>query len=290
MASRRMIDPAIWQSEDFAGFTFRQRVLFVGLFSNADDQGRMPAHPALVRSTVFPYDDIPLDEIQADLDVIAQAECIELYRPNGKPALQILNWWKYQSPQWAYPSKVPTLDDWTDRLRYRRDSKIVTLNWETPGGKPIPDGVFTPPPKPLAKDLPKEIPDPLTCGDRVSIDDRVSIGVSDSNAADAPSSPGPTPAELVFLEQIGAFEDEQDRKDILAMEIQVGSVKVAEAIKWARRKHVKGNDLIQSICTAASKWIMPTGPPSDNGRGDRSSNATLDAIAELEAEVNGGFG
>ena len=58
MPTRRMIDPEIWQSETIAALTRDQRLLFIGLFSNADDQGRLRAHPALIRSLVFPYDDI----------------------------------------------------------------------------------------------------------------------------------------------------------------------------------------------------------------------------------------
>jgi hypothetical protein len=259
-----MVDPAIWQSEDFAGFTFRQRVLFIGLFSNADDQGRMSAHPALIRSTVFSYDDIPLAEIQADLDAIASARCIELYQSDGKAALQLLNWWKYQSPQWAYPSKIESPANWTDRLRFRKAGKLHTLNWETPGGKTVPDS--------LGKDLPKAQAEPLDCGHSIDqFSDRDSLGVS--NSVDALASPPgpPTPAE----------------ECILGIETQVGSDKVIAAIKWARRKRVDGNSLIQSICTAAGKWIQPTGPPGDNGRGDRSSDATLQAIEELRAETDG---
>jgi hypothetical protein len=243
-----MVDPAIWQSEDFAGFTFRQRVLFIGLFSNADDQGRMPAHPALIRSTVFPYDDIPLAEILADLDVIADTGCIELYKANGKSALQLLNWWKYQSPQWAYPSKIDAPENWTDRLRFRKDNKLHTLNWETPGGKAVADS--------LGKALPKAQAEPLDCGH--SIDQ---FSSSDSIDASAHTSGNhQTPAEITFLEVIGPFEDKQDKIDILAMEIQVGSDAVCESIRWARRKHIPGDSLIQSILTAATKWS--TGPPS----------------------------
>lgn len=110
----------------------------------------------------------------------------------------------------------------------------------------------------------------------------------DNNAADAAPSPAATPAEVVFLEVFGPFAYEQDRKDILAVEVQVGSQTAEDVIRWAKRKHISSDCVIQSIVTAAGKWA--TGPPGDNGRGDRSSNATLQAIQELEAEVNGGFG
>jgi len=110
----------------------------------------------------------------------------------------------------------------------------------------------------------------------------------DNNAAGAAPSSAPTPAEVVFLEVFGPFAYEQDRKDILAVETQVGATTAEAVIRWAKRKRIPSACVIQSIVTAAGKWA--TGPPGGNGRGDRSSNATLDAIAELEAEGNGKFG
>ena len=40
MARKRMIDPGIWQSEDFAKMSTLGKLVFIGLFSNADDEGR----------------------------------------------------------------------------------------------------------------------------------------------------------------------------------------------------------------------------------------------------------
>lgn len=36
-----MIDPNIWQSEDFAGLSTLAKLVFIGLFSNADDEGEI---------------------------------------------------------------------------------------------------------------------------------------------------------------------------------------------------------------------------------------------------------
>ena len=40
MARKRMIDPNIWDSEDFSKLSILGRLLFIGMFSNADDEGR----------------------------------------------------------------------------------------------------------------------------------------------------------------------------------------------------------------------------------------------------------
>ena len=40
MARKRMIDPAIWQSQDFSRLSMLAKLVFIGLFSYADDEGR----------------------------------------------------------------------------------------------------------------------------------------------------------------------------------------------------------------------------------------------------------
>lgn len=169
MPSRRMIDPSIWQSETLASLTYRQRVLFIGLFSNADDQGRVKGHPALIRSMIFPYEDIALTDIQADLDAIEEVESIAQYKVKGKAVIQVLGWWDYQSPQWAYPSDLPPMDGWDDKLRYRKDGQVIDINWKEKGSKSKSSGSsgvknggqgddYTQLGKEIANGLPKSLP------------------------------------------------------------------------------------------------------------------------------------
>ena len=83
MARRRMIDPNFWQSEDISKLTVRQRLLVIGLFSNADDSGKGRASIPYIRSIVFPYDDIPTKEISQDMVNIAKKVSIILYEVDG---------------------------------------------------------------------------------------------------------------------------------------------------------------------------------------------------------------
>jgi hypothetical protein len=129
-----MIDPAFWQSESIARLTTDQRFLFIGLFSNADDQGRLKGHPALIRNAIFPFDDPPLSKIQDDLNAIEAIGSITQYKVGSKALIQINGWWDYQSPPWAYPSEIPAPEGWQDRLKYRKDSKVIMENWNSDGG------------------------------------------------------------------------------------------------------------------------------------------------------------
>ena len=132
MASRRMIDPAFWQSETVAALPVEMRYFFIGLFSNADDQGRMKAHPALIRSKLYPFDDIDLDTITGYLKRLDAGDFIIMYSVDGKDCLQIRNWWKYQRPRWAWPSELPPPDGWRDRVCYRKGNAVVKSNWDNP--------------------------------------------------------------------------------------------------------------------------------------------------------------
>jgi hypothetical protein len=138
MTKRRMIHDCIWQSESFSALTYRQRLLWIGLITTADDQGRGRAHPGLIRAAVFPYDVISQDEIQDDLDAIGAAGMVLIYQVDDKLYYQVLNWWEYQTPQWVGPSDFPAPADWEDRLRYHgKERRIITQNWpNTPDTTP----------------------------------------------------------------------------------------------------------------------------------------------------------
>jgi hypothetical protein len=107
MARRRMIDPNIWASEDMAKLTIRQRLLVIGLFSNSDDHGKGKAKPTYVRSTIFPYDDVPIDDVIADLEIINVTISIEFYVVENNSYYRFTKWNKWQTVQKPQPSLIP---------------------------------------------------------------------------------------------------------------------------------------------------------------------------------------
>ena len=46
MARRRMIAPEIWESSSFSKLSNFAKLIFIGLISNADDEGKGIADPA----------------------------------------------------------------------------------------------------------------------------------------------------------------------------------------------------------------------------------------------------
>ena len=133
--SKRTLDSKIRKSQSFAKLNYRQRDLWQGIIAVVDDQGRMPGDARFIRSMVWPYDDISIAEVESDLQQLSEQGMVYRYSNSGDLYIQIINWWKYQSMNWAGPSGFPAPDGWTDRLRYHgKENKIISSNWETQGG------------------------------------------------------------------------------------------------------------------------------------------------------------
>lgn len=110
MARRRMIDPGYWSSEHNIRLIFRQRLLFIGLISNADDEGRIKGNPNFIRAVVFPYDDINQSTIEDDLGLLAAEGLIIKYIHKDLDYIQIAKWDDYQRIDKPSPSKLPPPD------------------------------------------------------------------------------------------------------------------------------------------------------------------------------------
>lgn len=107
MPRRRMIDPNFWESEDIAKLTPRQRLLWIGLWSNADDEGRGRGSLAAIRSTVFKYDDLTLDELAVDLEAVKKHCKVQFYEVEGSVYYACLGWDKWQKVDHPKPSFIP---------------------------------------------------------------------------------------------------------------------------------------------------------------------------------------
>lgn len=108
MARRRMIDPGIWQSEDFSKLSSFSKLVFIGLFSLADDEGRGKAKAVFIKSSVFPYDDkLRVTDIETSLSEIAKHMSITFYTHNGNEYYALNSWTAFQRVDHPTPSKIP---------------------------------------------------------------------------------------------------------------------------------------------------------------------------------------
>ena len=112
MARKRMIDPSIWQSEDFSKLSYFSRLVFIGLFSNADDEGRGRANPAFLKSAIFPYDEgLRVADIEKSLNEIAAHMSTTFYTHDEKEYYIFDHWADWQKIDRATQSKFPPPED-----------------------------------------------------------------------------------------------------------------------------------------------------------------------------------
>lgn len=99
----------MWRDPAIAKMTRDERLMFVGLITIADDEGRLAASPAAIQGAVFPNDsDLTPKDIQHWRDgVVKKLTNVHLYTHEGIEYLSFKRWERYQKPSHATPSKLP---------------------------------------------------------------------------------------------------------------------------------------------------------------------------------------
>ncbi|WP_081275726.1 hypothetical protein [Stenotrophomonas maltophilia] len=95
MSRSRNIKPGFFQNEDLADLAFEYRILFQGLWCEADREGRLEDRPKRLKAAIFPYDNV---DVESGLQSLALAGFIVRYEVDGKRYIQILNFVKHQNP------------------------------------------------------------------------------------------------------------------------------------------------------------------------------------------------
>jgi hypothetical protein len=105
-----MIDPSFWIDEKLGTCEPLARILFMGLISQADDEGRLNGHPALIKSLIFPYDhEVTTQNVEEWLILLAAAErrLILRYEVGHQKYIAIPNFKKHQTINKPQTSKLP---------------------------------------------------------------------------------------------------------------------------------------------------------------------------------------
>lgn len=114
MPRRRMIDPQIWRNEKVGSLSDAGRVLFIGIFSQADDDGRLKASPRYLMATIFPYDkDKTAEDVKHLRDQCAELGLIRLYTNSKEEYLDIPGWLEHQQirKDRYNPSTLPSFEE-----------------------------------------------------------------------------------------------------------------------------------------------------------------------------------
>lgn len=107
MARKRSLSPETWSDQLFGELTLMERLMLLGLKSMADDDGRFTAHPAVIKSFVFPFDNLTLVEISEGLQKIFALGLVRLWSAGGREYGDIVGWTDEQKPQYPTPSRIP---------------------------------------------------------------------------------------------------------------------------------------------------------------------------------------
>ena len=111
MARKRMIDPAIWDSEQVMSLSPRQFKIFIYLISQADDEGRLKISYPLFLSRIFPINKHTSEELISDIKHLAEIELIQIYSNGKYQYICHPNWKEYQYIQKPRLSKLPAPSD-----------------------------------------------------------------------------------------------------------------------------------------------------------------------------------
>jgi hypothetical protein len=109
MARIRSIKPEFWESEALGTLPVEARLLFIGLVSHADDDGRQRGNPAFIAKKVFPYDEtIGGAEVAGWLGLLEGIDVVIRYEVEGQKFLQVTNFCKHQRINRKTDSVIPS--------------------------------------------------------------------------------------------------------------------------------------------------------------------------------------
>lgn len=107
MARRRMLSPEIWESETFGSLSLLGKIIWIGMISNADDEGIGRAQSNYLKSRILPYDELRVADIDKALIEIGQKMSVTLYEVDKNKYYSLNNWLEWQSINKPTKSKFP---------------------------------------------------------------------------------------------------------------------------------------------------------------------------------------
>lgn len=109
MARARNLKPGFFRNADLAELPVETRLLFAGLWTLADREGRLADRPKQIKMEIYPADSFDVDEL---LQQLHDTGFIVRYKVNNIKCIQVMNFLKHQNPHYQEkPSVIPPFDD-----------------------------------------------------------------------------------------------------------------------------------------------------------------------------------
>ena len=134
MSRIRTIKPEFWVSEQIIACSPNARLLFIGIWSFADDHGVHPSSYVRLRAEIFPGDDCTIEDVKTWINELIKNGLIREYAVEGRIYWIVTGWAKHQRidrPTYRHPipeSELKTIVD--NSMTTRRE--IVETSPSTP--------------------------------------------------------------------------------------------------------------------------------------------------------------
>ena len=138
MARIRTIKPEFWRSPDIAELTFFERLLFIGLWNLADDEGRGVYSPAAIAADLFltefslnPHGVIT--DIERGFMKYSKQGMVAVYEAENREFYQVLRWSEHQRVNRPSKSKIPPLTSGNEKTFSLTEDSLNAHGGLTPG-------------------------------------------------------------------------------------------------------------------------------------------------------------
>jgi hypothetical protein len=108
VARKRDIDPSLWDHEELNALPIPARYLFIGIISNADDEGRLKGSPRYLKRLVYSYDDcVSVEQVRDWLQALTDQAHVCRYELGMDAYIHLPSWHRWQSINRQMVSKIP---------------------------------------------------------------------------------------------------------------------------------------------------------------------------------------
>lgn len=137
MARSRNIKPGFFSNDVLGEFPALTRLLFAGIWTLCDREGRLEDRPKKIRAEVLPYDICDAEEMLQSLE---RAGFITRYEVDGVRVIQVLAWHKHQNPHVKEAaSTLPPPCGFTAKHAPASDKNRASTRQEQCEGEPLPE-------------------------------------------------------------------------------------------------------------------------------------------------------
>jgi len=108
-----MLHTDLWENIQFCNLSDRGKLVYIGLITLADDEGRFRANPQLLCSKLFPMGEMRASEMTKHLISIKKCNLVTIWEVNGERYGCHPKWEKYQKLRTdrIKSSKIPLPND-----------------------------------------------------------------------------------------------------------------------------------------------------------------------------------